>query len=51
MNDATNDIFRLNGATRRDRAIDRWLKRQPDELHFIADRWFTQMRASPTLPL
>jgi hypothetical protein len=45
MNDATNDIFRLNGATRRDRAVDRWLKRQPDELHFIANRWFMQMRA------
>ena len=41
---AMTDIFRLNGASRRDPAIDRWLKRQPDELHFIASRWFTRMR-------
>lgn len=39
-----SEIFRLNGAARRDPAIDRWLKRQPDELHFIASRWFAQMR-------
>jgi hypothetical protein len=39
-----NGILRLNGAARRDPAIDRWLKRQPDELHFIASRWFARMR-------
>jgi hypothetical protein len=39
-----NGILRLNGAAKRDPAIDRWLKRQPDELHFIANRWFTRMR-------
>jgi len=41
---AKNRIFRLDGAAKRDPAVDRWLSRQPDELHFVASRWFTQMR-------
>jgi hypothetical protein len=40
-----NEIFRLDGAAGKDPAIDRWLNRQPDELHFIAGRWFSRMRA------
>jgi hypothetical protein len=37
-------ILRLNGAAKRAPSIDRWLKRQPDELHFIASEWFARMR-------
>jgi hypothetical protein len=44
MNEVTNGIFTLTGATTRDPDIDRWLNRQPDELHFIASRWFARMR-------
>jgi len=39
-----NRIFRVSGAAERDPAIDRWLNRQPDELHSIAGRWFARMR-------
>ena len=37
-------IFRLNGAVRRDPAIDVWLIGQVPELGAIAKKWFTRMR-------
>ena len=36
-------IFRINGADKRDPAIDEWLKRK-DPLTAIARAWFTRMR-------
>lgn len=37
-------LFLLPNATRRDPAIDRWMKEQPEELATIARRWFEVMR-------
>lgn len=37
-------ILRFSGTAKRDPDIDLWLNRQPDELHFIASRWFARMR-------
>jgi hypothetical protein len=39
-----NGILRFSGAAKRAPDIDRWLNRQPDELHTIASRWFARMR-------
>ena len=38
------DIFRLNGAVKRDAAIDAWLGGEPMELRAIARKWFIQLR-------
>jgi len=40
-----DDILRFSGAVPRDLVIDIWLNKQPDELHSIAQKWFTRMRA------
>lgn len=37
-------IFRLNGAVKRDPAVDRWLMDNPADLRTIARTWFEQMR-------
>jgi len=39
-----NGIFRISGAVKRDPSIDVWLKKQPDDLHSIARKWFARMR-------
>jgi hypothetical protein len=39
-----NDILRLNGATKRDPAVDTWLTGDPAELRAIARQWFAKMR-------
>jgi len=41
----SRDIFRLSGASRRDRAIDAWFDEQPDDLGALARGWFARMRA------
>jgi hypothetical protein len=38
-------LFRLDGATKRDPAVDLWLDVQSPELGTIATRWFGHMRA------
>ena len=38
-------LFRLNGARRRDPAIDQWMQEHAGELGAIAQRWFEAMRA------
>ena len=40
-----SDILRLDGAVRRDPAIDVWLREQPRELGSLARKWFKAMRA------
>lgn len=44
----SRDIFRLSGASRRDRAIDAWFDEQPDDLGALARGWFARMRACGT---
>jgi hypothetical protein len=39
-----NGIFWLEGAVKREPAIDAWLDEQPPELGAIARRWFLRMR-------
>ncbi|HEU4665540.1 MAG TPA: DUF1801 domain-containing protein [Dokdonella sp.] len=39
------DLFRLSGATKRDRAIEAWLSSEPVDLRGIARTWFERMRA------
>jgi hypothetical protein len=39
-----NELFRLDGAVRRDPAVDAWLIQQPAVLGAIARRWFEGMR-------
>lgn len=39
-----SELFRLNGAVRRDPAIDAWLDSRPAELGAIARAWFQQLR-------
>lgn len=41
---AMSQLFRLPTAVRRDPAVDRWFREQPDELAAIARRWFDVMR-------
>jgi hypothetical protein len=41
-------LFRLNGAARRDPAIDAWFDSRPAELGAIARAWFSQMRRCGT---
>lgn len=38
-------LFLLDGAVRRDPAIERWMDEQPEELAAIASTWFNVMRA------
>jgi hypothetical protein len=38
-------IFRFDSATRRDPAVDAWLRERPGELGAIARTWFTHFRA------
>ena len=38
------DLFRLNGAVKRDPAVEAWLDQQPSELGDIARRWFAAIR-------
>lgn len=38
------ELFRVNGAVERDRAIDQWMKGHPGELGAIAQKWFEVMR-------
>lgn len=38
------ELFRLNGALKRDPAIDAWMKEHSGELGVIARRWFDVMR-------
>jgi hypothetical protein len=38
------EIFRLDGAKKRDSAIDSWLSGEPVELRSIAKEWFDRMR-------
>ena len=40
-----SDILRLDGAARRDPAIDVWFREQPRELGSLARKWFNAMRA------
>lgn len=37
-------LLRFPGSTRREQAIDAWVRAQPDELGRIARRWFDVMR-------
>ena len=37
-------LFRLDGAVRRDPAIDAWFSERADELRRFAEPWFEQMR-------
>lgn len=37
-------IFRLNGASRRDPAVDAWLNGRPAEQRPLVQRWFERMR-------
>src|SRR5215472_18785743 len=39
-----NSLLRFSGAVKRDPAIDRWLRRQRDELRPFAEEWFARMR-------
>jgi hypothetical protein len=39
-----DDLLRFSGAVKRDAAIDRWLRRQRDELRLFAEAWFARMR-------
>ena len=39
-----NGLLWLDGAVRRDPAIDRWLREHPPELRSIATTWFARMR-------
>jgi hypothetical protein len=38
------ELFRLNGAVKRDPAIDGWMKEHAGELGAIAEKWFEVMR-------
>jgi hypothetical protein len=38
------ELFRLNGAVKRDPAIDGWMKEHAGELGAIAQKWFEVMR-------
>ena len=38
------ELLRFNGATRRDPAIDAWMKEHAGELRAIAQQWFEAMR-------
>jgi hypothetical protein len=38
------ELFRLNGAVKRDPAIDRWMKEHTGKLGAIAQNWFEVMR-------
>jgi hypothetical protein len=38
-------LFRLDGASRRDPAVDRWFDEPPHELRAVAREWFARMRA------
>src|SRR6516165_9770148 len=38
------ELFRLNGASVRDPAVEAWLKAQPGDLGTIAGEWFEVMR-------
>ena len=38
------ELFRLNGAAKRDPAIDGWMKQHAGELGAIAQKWFEVMR-------
>jgi hypothetical protein len=39
-----DDLFRLSGGVKRDRAVQAWFAEGPDELRSIAQKWFVQMR-------
>jgi hypothetical protein len=39
-----SDIFRLNGASKRDPAVDAWFEGHAGELGTLAKRWFRRMR-------
>jgi hypothetical protein len=39
-----NCIWRFPSAVKKDRTIDAWLRRQPDELRPFAQEWFARMR-------
>jgi hypothetical protein len=39
-----SELFRLNGAVKRDPAIEEWMRMQAGELGTIARRWFEMMR-------
>jgi len=39
-----NGLFTLPGAAPRDPRIDDWLSKRDDDLHTIAQAWFTRMR-------
>jgi hypothetical protein len=41
---ARTELFRLNGATEHDPAIDSWMKEHAGELGAIAQQWFEVMR-------
>ena len=41
-----DEIFRLCGAMKRDRAVDAWMSAGPVELRAIAQKWFAQIRQS-----
>jgi hypothetical protein len=41
---ASKDILRFSGASKRDRAIDAWFKECPRDLGAIARTWFVRMR-------
>jgi hypothetical protein len=38
-------IFRLDGAVKRDPAVERWFDEPPHELRAVAREWFERMRA------
>jgi hypothetical protein len=40
-----SQLFRLSNTAKRDPAIDRWMRDQPDDLGAIARAWFDTMRA------
>lgn len=44
-NGIATELFRLNGARKRDSAIDVWMKAHPGELGDIAKCWFEVMRS------
>jgi hypothetical protein len=41
---ASEELFRLSGAVKRDSAVERWLTAGPVELRSIAQRWFERAR-------
>jgi hypothetical protein len=41
---ATHQLFRFRHAVRRDPAVERWMRQQPNELGGIARTWFDVMR-------